>query len=111
MKVAAIQMVSAATVRANLEAWHSDLKADDGEGFAIYPDHNLHMLLYAASMDGQGGIATQAGKQSEEVEFSLLLGHSMDVFRTDTPFSFDLGAIPGLGLSVQGQVQDSPIKD
>jgi tetratricopeptide (TPR) repeat protein len=50
------------SVRANLEAWHSDLKADEGEGFAIYPDHNLHMLLYAASMDGQGAIATQAGK-------------------------------------------------
>ena len=50
------------SVRANLEAWHSDLKADDGEGFAIYPDHNLHMLLYAASMDGQSGIATQAGR-------------------------------------------------
>jgi tetratricopeptide (TPR) repeat protein len=50
------------SVRSNLEAWHSDLKADAGEGFAIYPDHNLHMLLYAASMDGQGAIATQAGK-------------------------------------------------
>jgi tetratricopeptide (TPR) repeat protein len=50
------------SVKANLEAWHSDLKADQGEGFAIYPDHNLHMLLYAASMDGQSGIATQAGK-------------------------------------------------
>lgn len=50
------------SVRANLEAWHSDLKADVGEGFAIYPDHNLHMLLYAASMDGQGAIAMQAGK-------------------------------------------------
>jgi tetratricopeptide (TPR) repeat protein len=50
------------SVRANLEAWHSDLKADIGEGFAIYPDHNLHMLLYAASMDGQGAIAIQAGK-------------------------------------------------
>jgi tetratricopeptide (TPR) repeat protein len=50
------------SVRSNLEAWHSDLKADIGEGFAIYPDHNLHMLLYAASMDGQGAIATQAGK-------------------------------------------------
>ena len=50
------------SVRANLEAWHSDLKADEGEGFAIYPDHNLHMLLYAASMDGQSGIATQAGR-------------------------------------------------
>jgi len=39
------------SVRANLEAWHSDLKASIGEGFAIYPEHNLHMLLYAASYD------------------------------------------------------------
>ncbi|MGQ0737182.1 MAG: tetratricopeptide repeat protein [Acidobacteriota bacterium] len=50
------------SVRANLQAWHSDQKAEFGEGFAIYPDHNLHMLLYAASMDGQGAIAVQAGK-------------------------------------------------
>jgi tetratricopeptide (TPR) repeat protein len=50
------------SVRANLEAWHSDLKASIGEGFAIYPEHNLHMLLYAASMDGQGAVAMQAGK-------------------------------------------------
>jgi tetratricopeptide (TPR) repeat protein len=50
------------SVAANTEAWHSDLKADAGEGFAIYPDHNLHMLLYAASMDGQGARAIQAGK-------------------------------------------------
>jgi len=50
------------SVRANLQAFHSDQKADYGEGFAIYPDHNLHMLLYAASMDGQGAIAIQAGK-------------------------------------------------
>ncbi len=49
-------------VRANLQAWHSDLKAGIGEGFAIYPDHNLHMLLFAASNDSQGAIATQAGK-------------------------------------------------
>ncbi len=50
------------SVRANIEAWHSDQKAGVGEGFAIYPEHNLHMLLYAASMDGQGAIAIQAGK-------------------------------------------------
>jgi tetratricopeptide (TPR) repeat protein len=49
-------------VRANIQAWHSDLKSTIGEGFAIYPEHNLHMLLFAASMDGQGGVATQAGK-------------------------------------------------
>jgi tetratricopeptide (TPR) repeat protein len=50
------------SVRANIEAWHSDLKASAGEGFAIYPAHNLHMLVYAAAMDGQGAIAMRAGK-------------------------------------------------
>ncbi|AMY12125.1 putative O-linked N-acetylglucosamine transferase, SPINDLY family [Luteitalea pratensis] len=50
------------SVRSNLDAVHSDMKADVGEGFAIYPEHNLHMLLYAASMDGQGAIATTAGR-------------------------------------------------
>ena len=49
-------------VRSNLRAWHSDLNAATGEGIAIYPNHNLHMLLFAASMDGQGAIAIQAGK-------------------------------------------------
>jgi tetratricopeptide (TPR) repeat protein len=59
------------SVRANLEAWHSDLKAAVGEGFAIYPEHNLHMLLYAASMDGQGAIAIQAGR-----DYAKLTGDS-----------------------------------
>jgi tetratricopeptide (TPR) repeat protein len=49
-------------VKDNVKAWHSDQKAAIGEGFAIYPEHNLHMLLFAASMDGQGAVATQAGK-------------------------------------------------
>ena len=49
-------------VRANIQAWQSDLKAAKGEGFAIYPEHNLHMLAFAASMDGQGAVATKAGK-------------------------------------------------
>ncbi len=49
-------------VRANIEAWHSDQKAAQGQGFAIYPSHNLHMLLFAASYDGQGAVAIQAGK-------------------------------------------------
>jgi tetratricopeptide (TPR) repeat protein len=59
------------SVRANIEAWHSDLKAKVGEGFAIYPEHNLHMLLYAASMDGQGALAIQAGK-----DYAKLTGNS-----------------------------------
>ncbi|MDH3272116.1 MAG: hypothetical protein OEN56_12325 [Gemmatimonadota bacterium] len=49
-------------VRGNTDAWHSDLKAAHGEGFAIYPSHNLHMLLFAASNDGQGAVAIQAGR-------------------------------------------------
>ena len=59
-------------VRANIQAWHSDQKAAIGEGFAIYPSHNLHMLLFAASMDGQGGVAIQAGK-----DYAKLTGNSM----------------------------------
>jgi len=50
-------------VRANVAAWHSDLEARaGGDAFAIYPSHNLHMLLFAASMAGQGAVAIQAGK-------------------------------------------------
>jgi tetratricopeptide (TPR) repeat protein len=54
-------------VRANLEAWHSDQRAAAGEGFAIYPSHNLHMLLFAASMDGQGAIAIQAARDYAKI--------------------------------------------
>lgn len=54
-------------VRANIQAWHSDQKAEFDEGFAIYPSHNLHMLLFAASMDGQGAIAVQAGRDYEKL--------------------------------------------
>ena len=50
------------SVRANTKAWHSDLKSRQGQGFSYAPGHNLHMLLFAASMDGQGAVATQAGK-------------------------------------------------
>ena len=39
---------------------------------AIYPTHNLHMLLFAASMDGQGAVAIQAGK-----DFQALTGNSV----------------------------------
>ena len=55
------------SVRANLQAWHSDQKAAIGEGFAIYPSHNLHMLLFAASMDGQGAIAMQAARDYDKM--------------------------------------------
>ena len=49
-------------VRANLDAWHSDQRAEHDIAWAIYPSHNLHMLLFAASMDGQSAVAVQAGR-------------------------------------------------
>ena len=49
-------------VRASLQAWQSDQKAASGEGFATYPAHDLQMLAYAASMDGQSSLAIQAGR-------------------------------------------------
>jgi tetratricopeptide (TPR) repeat protein len=57
------------SVRANIVAWHSDIKAAEGtgEGVAIYPTHNLHMMLFAASNDGQGAIAIQAGKDYAKI--------------------------------------------
>ena len=60
------------SVRANTQAWHADLKAGEGRGFSYGPSHNLHMLLYAASFDGQGAVATQAGK-----DYRKLTGNSM----------------------------------
>ncbi|MDE2805681.1 MAG: tetratricopeptide repeat protein [Gemmatimonadota bacterium] len=49
-------------VRSNLAAWHSDQRAEEDVAWAIYPSHNLHMLLFAASMDGQGAVAMQAAR-------------------------------------------------
>ena len=68
-------------VRANLQAWHSDMKAAIGEGFAIYPSHNLHMLLFAASFDGQGAIAIQAGKDYRKVQGGGDYYHTLTLFR------------------------------
>ena len=49
-------------VRANITASHSDQKAAIGQGFSIYPTHNLTMLYYAASMGGESATAIQAAK-------------------------------------------------
>jgi len=50
------------SVLTNTQAVHSDLKAAKNLGFSYGPTHNLHMLLFAASFDGQGAVANQAGK-------------------------------------------------
>ena len=49
-------------VRANVEAWHSDQRAAWGEGVSYAAAHNLHMLFFAASMDGQGAVAIDAAR-------------------------------------------------
>lgn len=49
-------------VQASLQAWKSNQQAAKGEGFATYPAHDLQMLVLAASMDGQGALAIQAGR-------------------------------------------------
>lgn len=55
------------SVRTNTMAYQSDLKAAKNQGFSYAPTHNLHMLLFAASYDGQGAAATQAGKDYRKV--------------------------------------------
>ena len=49
-------------VRANQVAWGSDLRAEEGTAVSIYPTHNLHMLLFAASVDGQREVAEAAAR-------------------------------------------------
>jgi tetratricopeptide (TPR) repeat protein len=68
-------------VRANIEAWHSDLRAGWGEGFAIYPSHNLHMLLFSASYDGQGAIAIQAAKDYAKISRGGQFYHALALVR------------------------------
>jgi len=68
-------------VRANTDTWHSDLKAEYGEGFAIYPSHNLHMLLFAASNAGQGAAAIQAGRDYSDVTDGGSFYEALTLFR------------------------------
>jgi tetratricopeptide (TPR) repeat protein len=49
-------------VKASLQAWQSDQKAAKGEGFLTYPAHDLQMLVYAASFDGQSAPAISAAR-------------------------------------------------
>lgn len=87
-------------VRANIMAWHSDQKEAVGEGFAIYPSHNLHMLAFAASMDGQSGVATQAGRDYTKLTgnniYELLtlvrFGRFDEIFRVEERIEYDVAA-------------------
>jgi tetratricopeptide (TPR) repeat protein len=65
-------------VQASLRAWQSDQNAAKGMGFMTYPAHDLHMLTFAAAMDGQRGLAVQAARgfarlTSDSMLLSLVL--------------------------------------
>ena len=49
-------------VATSIKASQSDIMAKSNKGFSYGASHNLHMLLYGASYDGQGAVAIQAGK-------------------------------------------------
>ena len=68
-------------VRDNLAAWHTDLRAAEDLAWAIYPSHNLHMLLFAASMDGQGAIAIQAAKDYGKIVPGGAFYHALALLR------------------------------
>ncbi|MGD8602400.1 MAG: hypothetical protein PVF19_13690 [Gemmatimonadota bacterium] len=81
-------------VRSNMHAWRSDVAAAYDEGFAIYPSHNVQMLLFAASNDGQGAVAIEAareytrlmsGDNSYEVLTRLRFRKFEDIMAMDTP--------------------------
>ncbi|CAN5789666.1 hypothetical protein BH23GEM11_BH23GEM11_11730 [soil metagenome] len=49
-------------VRGNQRAWVADQRADDDGPPGVYTTHNLHMLAFAASFDGQSAVAVQAAR-------------------------------------------------
>jgi len=55
-------------VRANQRAWHADQMARAGGPPGVYPAHNLHMLLFAAVLDGQSAVAIQAAKDLRKIQ-------------------------------------------
>jgi tetratricopeptide (TPR) repeat protein len=67
-------------IRANTLAWHSDQKAAVGEGFSIYPTHNLTMLYYAAAMGGESATSVQAAKDLAKLNNNTAM-HAMSLIR------------------------------
>jgi tetratricopeptide (TPR) repeat protein len=50
-------------VQSNVRAWLSDQRSEFGEGVSYAATHNLHMLLFAGSMGGQGAVAAAAAEE------------------------------------------------
>jgi len=68
-------------VRSNAMAWRSDEATAFGEGVSYAGTHNLHMLFYAGSMDGQSKVSTAAAEEYARQVNGGVFYHSMVLFR------------------------------
>jgi len=68
-------------VRSNAMAWRSDDRTAYGEGVSYAGTHNLHMLFYAGSMDGQGQVSTAAAAEYARQVNGGQFYHAMVLFR------------------------------
>jgi tetratricopeptide (TPR) repeat protein len=68
-------------VRSNQLAWIADQQAKHGGATAIYPAHNLHMLLFAAAYDGQSAVALQAARDLAKLESGAAHHHLLTLAR------------------------------
>ena len=68
-------------VRANALAWRSDERTAYGQGVSYAGTHNLHMLFYAGSMDGQGQVSAAAAEEYARQVNGGVFYHSMVLFR------------------------------
>lgn len=68
-------------VRANALAWRSDDLTAVGQGVSYAGTHNLHMLFYAGSMDGQGQVSAAAAEEYANQVNGGVFYHSLVLFR------------------------------
>ncbi|MBM4183945.1 MAG: hypothetical protein FJ207_06930 [Gemmatimonadetes bacterium] len=68
-------------VRANALAWRSDDLTASGQGVSYAGTHNLHMLFYAGSMDGQGQVSAAAAEEYARQVNGGSFYHSLVLFR------------------------------
>ena len=69
------------SVESGQMAARSDAMAAEGQGFSYGAAHNLHMLLFAASMDGQSAVAMQAARDFTKATGGNTLHELLTLFR------------------------------
>jgi len=68
-------------VRSNIDAWHADQLSQWGEGVSYGAGHNLHMLLFSASFDGQAAVAIQAASDYKRMVSDGEFYHALVLLR------------------------------